>query len=157
MQWDATQCICNAALRKGFYIFTCTESLSCSQTRDSNHAPRRTAISSHAEHSCLFEEKVCLPELRLHNVKNLEAPRATSMSMTPIPATRDGSFGCASMKIHQTHYMLRHCMLMFILYAICQENAGFLASYVWKTAWVSTIMEKYTVANRMVENKKGSE
>lgn len=113
MQWDATQCICTPASRKGFYIFTCTESLSCSQTRDSNHAPRRTAISSHAEHSCLFEEKVCLPELCLHNVKNLEAPRATSMSMTPIPATRDGSFGCASMKIHQTHYMLRHCILMY--------------------------------------------
>lgn len=44
-----------------------------------------------------------------------------------------------------------------ILDAICQENAGFLASYVWKTAWVSTIMEKYTVADGMVENKKGSE
>lgn len=156
MQWDATQCISNAALRKGFYIFTCTESLSCSQTRDSNHAPRRTAISSHAEHSCLFEEKVCLPELRWHNAKNLEAPRATSMSMTPTPATRDGSFGCASRK----SIKLTICwdtVFWCILDASCQENAGFLASYVWKTAWVSTIMEKYSVADRMVENKKGSE
>lgn len=73
-----------------------------------------TKAYSHQQ-SFMFEEKVCLPELRLHNLKILEAPPATSMSMTPTPATPDGSFGCASMKIHHTLYMLRHYILMYFV------------------------------------------
>ncbi len=70
--------------------------------------------SSAVIHFCL-KKQVCLPELRFHTVKNLEVPLAMWMFMTPTPATWDGSFGCASMKIHQTHNMLRHCILMYFV------------------------------------------